>query len=83
VRTAIVILIGLFLSIATVFAANYAGKEKITGAVAFIALWFVFCAFDYANGVKAGYSAVEELGIHILLFTVPAISSWLAARFWP
>jgi hypothetical protein len=83
VRTLIVVAVGLLLSAGFVFASSHLGKNKITGALLFIALWFIFCAIDYFNGVKAGYSTTDELGIHILLFTLPALGAWLAARFLP
>ena len=74
---------GLVLSGAFVFAFNHLGKSKTTGAIVFIAVWLIFCAVDYSNGVKAGYAAIDELGIHILLFVVPAIGAWVMARFLP
>jgi len=80
-RTLIVVAIGLVLSVGFVFAASYLGKDKVIGAIVFISLWLIFCCFDYVNGVKAGYSAVGELGVHILLFVLPALGAWLAARF--
>jgi hypothetical protein len=83
VRTLVVIAIGLVLSGAFVFASGYSGKGKVTGAIGFIVVWFIFCAADYSNGVKAGYAAIDELGIHILLFVVPTIGAWTAARFLP
>ena len=82
-RTIIVIAIGLSLSFAVVFATSHVGKGKINGAILFIGLWLIFCAVDYSYGVKAGYSAVDELGIHILLFAFPAVGAWLAVRFLP
>ena len=39
--------------------------------------------FDYSNGVKGGYPAIDELGIHILIFVVPATGAWVMARFLP
>jgi hypothetical protein len=83
VRTLVVIAIGLVLSSALVFATSHLGKGKITGAIMFMVAWLIFCAVDYSNGVKAGYSAMDELGIHILIFTVPTLSAWLAVRFLP
>jgi len=79
-RTLFAIVIGLALSFAFVFAASHFGRGKVTGAILFIGVWLVFCAIDYSNGVKAGYSATDELGIHILLFTVPVVGAWVATR---
>jgi hypothetical protein len=83
VRTLVVIAIGLVLSSTLVFAIDHLGKGKITGAIVFMVAWLIFCAVDYSNGVKAGYSARDELGIHILIFALPTLSAWLAARFLP
>jgi hypothetical protein len=83
VRTLVVVAIGLVLSGAFVFATGYLGKGKITGAIVFIMVWLIFCSVDYSNGIKAGYAAIDELGIHILLFVLPAIGAWVAARFLP
>jgi len=82
-RTLVVTAIGLILAGAFVFAASHLGKSKATGAIVFNVAWFLFCAVDYSNGVKAGYAEVDELGIHLLLFTVPAVGAWAAARFLP
>lgn len=82
-RTIAVIVIGLILSGVFVFAASHFGRAKVTGAIVFIVIWFIFCSVDYSNGVKAGYAAVDELGIHILLFAVPAVGGWAATHFLP
>jgi hypothetical protein len=81
VRTIVVVAIGWVLSGAFVLASGYLGKSRITGAIIFIAAWLIFCVVDYSNGVKAGYAAMDELGIHILIFTLPVIGAWVAARF--
>ena len=80
-RTLIVIAIGLALSLAFVFAAGTLDKSKTTGAYFFIALWLGFCVIDFFLGVRAGYAPREELGIHAVLFTIPALSAYLMARF--
>jgi hypothetical protein len=80
-RTLISVTAGLVLSFVMVFASKALGRGTVAGAIAFLALWLIFCVVDFMNGVKAGYSALDELGIHILLFTVPAVGAWLAARF--
>ena len=80
-RTVIVVATGLVVSFGFVYAAGLLGRARVSGALLFIVLWFVFCAFDYSRGVKAGYSPVEELGIHIFLFAIPAVGAWLSARF--
>jgi hypothetical protein len=80
-RTLIAIVVGLALSFGFVFAATHLGKGKAFGAILFVMLWLIFCGVDFANGVKAGYSAVDELGIHLIVFIVPAFGAWLSARF--
>jgi hypothetical protein len=83
VRTLIVATMGLLLSGAFVFAFSHLARSKTTGAIVFIAAWLIFCVFDYSNGVKGGYPAIDELGIHILIFVVPATGAWIMARFLP
>jgi hypothetical protein len=83
VRTVIVLAIGLVIALAFVFAASHLGKTKVAGAILFIAVWLIFCAFDYSQGLKAGYAAVDELGIHLILLIIPAFGAWAAARFLP
>jgi hypothetical protein len=80
-RTLIVVGVGVALALGAVFAFSHLGKGKVTGALVFLAVWLIFCCVDYTNGVKAGYAAVDELGIHIVLFAVPALGAWFAARF--
>jgi hypothetical protein len=80
-RTLIVIVTGLALSCSFAFAGRAMGRGAIAGALVFIVLWFLFCAFDYVGGLRAGYSALDELGIHILLFTLPTLAAWLSARW--
>jgi hypothetical protein len=83
VRTLVVTAIGLVLAGAFVVSNRYLGKSRMTGAIVFITVWFIFCAVDYSNGVKAGFGALEELGIHVILFMVPTIGAWVAARYLP
>ena len=82
-RTLIVLAIGLVMALAFVFAASHLGKTKVAGAILFIGVWLIFCAFDYSQGLKAGYAAVDELGIHLILLIIPAFGAWAAARFLP
>jgi hypothetical protein len=83
VRTLIVLAVGLVIALAFVFAAGHLGKTKVAGAILFIGVWLIFCAFDYSQGLKAGYAAVDELGIHLILLVIPAFGAWAAARFLP
>ena len=79
-RTLLVLAIGLAGSFGVVYLTKVLGKGTVTGAITFLGLWLVFCIFDYMAGVRAGYSPLEELGIHLVLFTIPAFGGWFAAR---
>lgn len=79
-RTLIVTGAGLLLAFAFAYASKTMGRGAIAGSFVFIVLWFIFCCIDLANGVKSGYAALDELGIHILLFTVASLGAWAAAR---
>jgi hypothetical protein len=81
VRTLIVLLIGLALSVGMVYAGKALGRGTVNGALLFIGLWMIFTVIDYYAGVNSGYSALEELGIHLVVFIVPAVGAWLAARW--
>jgi hypothetical protein len=80
-RTLIVLVIGAILSAAFVYAANTFARNKSAGVILFLMIWLIVCAIDFARGVKAGYSVAEELGIHALLFVVPAAVALCTARF--
>ena len=80
-RTVVLVFIGFVVAGLLVVCSGYLGKRKMPGAVVFIAGWLIFCAIDYSNGVKAGFPAIEEAAIHTVLFTIPAIGAYLAARY--
>jgi hypothetical protein len=80
VRTLVAMICGLAGAFAFVFVSKTLNRGTIPGALTFVLVWLIFCGIDYSNGVKAGYSALDELGIHLLLFTVPAFAAWFAAR---
>jgi len=80
-RTLIVLAAGFVVAFGVVYAAKAMGRGTVAGAIAFILLWLIFTTIDYAGGVKAGYSPLEELGIHLVVFTLPAFGAWLAARW--
>ncbi len=79
-RTLIAVAIGLAAAFAFVYAARVLHRSPASGALVFIACWFVFSGFDLAAGVRAGYSMVDELGIHLLVFILPATGAWAGAR---
>jgi len=70
-RTLLTVSIGLALSVLFVFMSSTFGKGKLLGVALFLVGWLMFCVVDFLMGIKAGYSPVDELGIHILLFTLP------------
>ena len=77
-RTAIVILIGLAaLAACTVLGPMVAtGASRVTAASVFIGVWFAFCVIDWYIGVyHAGYSAMEELRIHVVIFAIPTVAA--------
>ena len=77
--------IGLILSVAFVVVANVINKSKgemfVDGFYVFAVLWFIFCAVDYYYGVfRAGYGAMEELGIHLVIFLVPVAVAFFVSH---
>ena len=80
-RTFIVIVIGLVLGFGSVFATSQMGKGQTPGAIAFAALWLIFCGYDTANGVKAGYGLRDELLLHLLIYVLPVLGAWLATNY--
>ena len=80
-RTLIVLAIGIVAAFGFVYVSKAIGRGSVSGALDFICVWLIYTAIDYGRGVKAGYSPLEELGIHLLIFTIPAFAAWLAARW--
>ena len=60
-RTLIVAAIGLAAAFAFAYAARAAHRSPASGALVFVACWFVFCGVDIIVGVRAGYALAEEL----------------------
>jgi hypothetical protein len=58
-------------------------KNKSSAAKRFIPVWLVLCVIHLAYGVlEAGYGLVDELGVHAVVFGVPALCAWwLSGRF--
>jgi hypothetical protein len=84
-HTLLLTLTGLILLSAFVFvaAALSKGKDSRKGDAAFlfICLWLIVSIVDFCVGVfMAGYSAVSELGVHLIIFGVPAAVAWYLAR---
>lgn len=73
VATAIgLISLGLFVGLA---------KNKAACAGRFIPVWLVLCLLHLGYGVgKAGYPFLTELGVHVIVFGVPAGVAWYLTR---
>jgi hypothetical protein len=75
--------IGLALLAAFVFGAhalNRAGT-RINGPLVFIGFWLAVSAVSFLIGVfVAGYSVLTELGVHAVIFGVPAGLAWFLSR---
>jgi len=83
-RTLIIIVGGLVVLLAFTLVAHFAGgKRNDVGKVAkyFIPLWFCAAAINMYIGVtRAGYSAMEELPIFLLIFGLPATGAIVVWR---
>jgi hypothetical protein len=67
------LLLAAFFILAKLFSENYP-EAAMWATIAFVVLWLVVTAVNMWVGVnKAGYSAVEELPVFLLLFGVPAV----------
>ena len=79
-RTAIAILIGIVLAFAVRALAAAFKRRRATpaadGALWFVALWLVATVIDFFVGVSAGHGVALELGVHALIFAVPAAFAW-------
>jgi hypothetical protein len=60
--------------------AKILGRNTVVGIIVFVSLWLTFCVIDTLRGVRAGYSIQAEIMIHLLLFAIPAVAAYLAAR---
>ena len=59
-------------------------KPLAAGARRFIGVWLGACILHLGYGVLgAGYSLVSELGVHAIVFGLPAITAWILSRKLP
>jgi len=83
-RTLLMVAIGVVLAL--VFDAFIAAMHKrgthrdAGGAEAFIWIWLAIASVDFWVGVDAGNAVSLELGVHLLVFAVPAALAWYLAR---
>jgi len=79
-RTLLMTVIGLALAVAfdVVFEMLHRrGKSRSTdGARVFIWIWFAITVVDFWVGVEEGHAVSLELGVHALIFFVPAAVAW-------
>lgn len=75
-----------FAVLIVIFALAYAvnrraGREVLNGLRVFLIVWAMVCLWNgYTGVVKAGYSVLAELAVHVVVFGLPALCAWLAAR---
>jgi hypothetical protein len=80
-------LIGLILLSLFVFIAAQINQGKnrppVDGAYLFIWVWLVVSIANFCVGIFiAGYSVLTELGVHVIVFGVPAgVASFLSRKF--
>lgn len=83
-RTLVVMVIGVALAFAfdTIAAVlNKRGAARtLDGGRLFIWIWLGIMLADFYVGVSAGNTVSLELGVHALLFALPAGVGWLLSR---
>lgn len=83
-RTLLMVAIGVVLAL--VFDVIIAAMHKrgirrgAGGAEPFIWIWLAVASVDFWVGVDAGNAVSLELGVHLLVFAVPAALAWYLAR---
>lgn len=85
-RTLLMVLAGVVLALAfhlVAAALNRRGASRIDGARLFIWIWLAVASVDFWVGVDAGNSALLELGVHLLIFALPAALAWYLSRRHP
>jgi hypothetical protein len=83
-RTLLMTVIGLALAVAfdVVFELlRRRGKSRgAEGARVFIWIWLAITIVDFWVGVEKGHAVSLELGVHTLIFVVPAAAAWYLSR---
>jgi hypothetical protein len=79
-RTAIAISIGIVLAFCFQAVASSVNRRRGTKAVVgprwFLGFWLIASVVDLFIGVRAGHGVALELGVHALIFAVPATFAW-------
>jgi hypothetical protein len=79
-RTLIAIMIGVVVLLAVLVGAAEINRrrqnEMLDGPRIFIWVWLVACIVDFWVGAFTGHRVSVELGLHLLIFIVPAALAW-------
>ncbi len=83
-RTLLMMVVGVALAVAFDVVAAWLNKRgagrALDGARLFIWTWLGIMIVDFYIGVSEGNTVLLELGVHALLFAVPAGAAWLLLR---
>ena len=83
-RTLLMTVIGVAFAVAfdiVVAALHQRGKSRGNdGARLFIWIWLAITIVDFWVGVEEGHAVSLELGVHALIFIVPAGAAWYLSR---
>jgi len=83
-RTLLMTVIGLALAVAFDVVLEMLcrrGKNRSAdGARLFIWIWLAITVVDFWVGVEEGHEVSLELGVHALIFIVPAAAAWYLSR---
>jgi len=80
------LMVGIGLVLALFFDWIVAGLHKRessrhgSGAELFLWIWIAVVSVDFWVGVDAGNGVLLELGVHVLVFALPAALAWYLAR---
>ena len=76
----IAILIGVVVLLAVLVAASELNRRRqedtFDGPRIFIWIWLVACIVDFWVGAFTGHRVSVELGLHLIIFIVPAALAW-------
>jgi hypothetical protein len=83
-RTLLMTVIGVAFAVAfdvVVAMLQQRGKTRgADGARLFIWIWLAITIVDFWVGVEEGHGVLLELGVHTLIFVVPATAAWYLSR---
>jgi hypothetical protein len=83
-RTLLMTVIGVAFAVAfdvVVTMLHRRGKSRAAdGAQIFIWIWLAITIVDFWVGVEEGHGVLLELGVHALIFVVPAAAAWYLSR---